>query len=393
MEVINHFLDESVGILKLTMPQAIMLFVSLLLFYLSIVKKCEPLLLLPLAFGMMIANLPVAGLAADSAPLPGSEEPGGLLYYLYQGMHLGIFPPMVFLCIGAITDFGPLIARPSSMIIGLGAQFGIFISLGLAWVLGPLFGGLIPGFEGFTIKQAATIGIIGSADGPTTIYTAIRLAPEKLGVVAVAAYSYMALVPIIQPPIMRLLTTAKERVIVMPPAKQVTKTQKIIFPIGMTLVTLLLVPQAGPLMAMLMLGNLIKESGVVDRYIETLRGPFLNIITIMIGLTVGSTATAAKTIQAETLLIICLGLVAFSFGTAGGIMAAKILNVVTGGKVNPLIGNSGVSAMPMAARVSQKLGQEYNPQNHLVMHAMGPLLAGTIGSALVAGIFIALWRS
>jgi len=390
MEYFQTFLD-GIGLVKMTIADAVMLLVSLVLMYLAIVKKCEPFLLVPLSFGMMIANIPLAGLDAYAAPgphVPGEPEPiGGLLYYLYQGMKLSIWPPLIFLCLGAMTDFGPLIARPGSVFIGVGGQLGIFTAFGLALLLNSMFPEL-----GFTPGVAASIGIIGSSDGPTTIYTVVRLAPDMLAPVAIAAYSYMALVPIIQPPIMRLLTTKKERVIVMPTPKDVSKAKRIIFPIAMTLGTLLLVPAAGPLIAMLMLGNLIKEAGVVDRFLPTLQKPLLNIFTILIGISVGATAIGERFLQPTTLIIICLGLLAFGFGTAGGVLMAKLLNVISGGKVNPLIGNSGVSAMPMAARVSQKLGQEYNPQNHLMMHAMGPIVASTLGSALVAGVFITIFR-
>jgi oxaloacetate decarboxylase beta subunit len=283
-----------------------------------------------------------------------------------------------------------LIARPSSALIGLGGQLGIFASFGLALLVSHYFGSSFPELN-FSLQEAAVIGIIGSSDGPTTIFSANRLAPEILPTVAIAAYSYMALVPIIQPPIMRLLTTQKERVIVMPEPRRVTQRQKIIFPIAVTIVSVLLFPAAGSLIAMLMLGNLIKESGVVERYIPTLQTALLNVLTILIGISIGATATAERMLNPKTIAVICLGLLAFAFGTMGGVLVAKLLCKITGGKVNPLIGNSGVSAMPMAARVSQKLGQEYNPHNHLVMHAMGPIVASTIGSALVAGIFIALF--
>lgn len=362
-----------------------MILLALLLAYLAIVKKYEPLLLLPLAFGMMIANIPLAALSAYNE--------GGLIYYLYRGIDLGIYPPMIFLCIGAMTDFGPLIAAPRNALIGLGGQLGIFVAMGGALLIGLALTYIIPGFEPFTLSEAAAIGIIGSSDGPTSIYTADRLAPDLLPVITIAAYSYMALVPIIQPPIMRALTTPEERVIVMPQSKKVTRKQKIFFSFGITLATLLLVPAAGSLIAMLMLGNLIKESGVTKRYIHSLQNDLLNILTLLIGLSVGATATAERILTPHTILIICLGLFAFAFGTIGGIIIAKILCKVTGGKVNPLIGNSGVSAMPMAARVSQKLGQEYNPHNYLLMHAMGPIVSSTIGSALIAGIFITLFAS
>ncbi|MDR1839147.1 MAG: sodium ion-translocating decarboxylase subunit beta [Treponema sp.] len=370
------------------LPEIAMILLSLLLLYLAIKKKYEPFLLLPLGFGMLIANLPMPAILG----LPGfsAHDEGGLLYYLYSGIKIGLYPPMIFLCLGAMTDFAPLIARPSSALIGLGGQFGIFASFGLALLLSNFLGGVIPGFEGFTIQEAAVIGIIGSSDGPTTIFTANRLAHEILPTVAIAAYSYMALVPIIQPPIMRLMTTAKERVIIMPEPKKITQRQKIFFPIVVTIVSILLVPAAGTLIAMLMLGNLIRESGVVERYIPTLQTTLLNILTILIGISIGATATAERMLQPKTIIVICLGLIAFAVGTMGGVLVAKIMCKLTGGKVNPLIGNAGVSAMPMAARVSQKLGQEYNPQNHLIMHAMGPIVASTLGSALVAGIFIAL---
>ncbi len=371
---------SSLSFMHMTLPQLVMVILSLFLAYLAIVKKYEPLLLLPLSFGMVLANIPLAGLSA--------HDEGGLLYYLYQGISLGIYPPLIFLCIGAMTDFTPLISCPKSVLIGLGGQLGIFASLGGALLIGKGLAYIIPGFDGFSLQEAAAIGIIGSSDGPTSIYTAEILAPQLLPVITIAAYSYMALVPLIQPPIMRLLTTEKERVIVMPESKRVTRRQKIIFSFGVTLATLLIVPAAGTLIAMLMLGNIIRESGVTERYVRSLQNDLLNILTLLIGISVGSTATADRIVNPQTILIICLGLFAFSFGTVGGVLIAKLLCKITGGKVNPLIGNSGVSAMPMAARVSQKLGQEYNPHSHLLMHAMGPIVSSTIGSALIAGIFI-----
>ena len=379
---------EGIALLHMTLPHLIMLVISMLLFYLAIKKKYEPLLLLPIAFGMMLANLPMPEILG----IPGlsAHDEGGLIYYLYQGIKMGIYPPMIFLCLGAMTDFGPLLARPSSALIGIGGQLGIFTALGLALLISKLFGGVIPGLN-FTIKQAAVIGIIGSSDGPTTIFTANALAPEMLATVAIAAYSYMALVPIIQPPIMRALTTPKERVIVMPEPKKVTRLQRILFPILSTIGVILLFPGAGTLIGMLMLGNVIRESGVVDRYIDTLQNALINVLTILIGLCIGATATYERILNPQTAVVICLGLLAFAFGTVGGVLAAKVLCKLSGGKVNPLIGNSGVSAMPMAARVSQKVGQEYNPHNHLIMHAMGPIVSSTLGSALLAGIFIALW--
>lgn len=328
---------------------------------------------------MLIANIPLAGLS--------TYDEGGLIYYLYKGVELGIYPPMIFLCIGAMTDFGPLIASPKSALIGIGGQLGIFVAMGGALLIGHI----IPGIEPFTLKEAASIGIIGSSDGPTSIYTAGVLAPDLLPIITIAAYSYMALVPLIQPPIMRALTTEKERRVEMPLPKKVTRKQKIFFAFGITITTLVLVPAAGSLIAMLMLGNLIRESGVTERYVRTLQNHLLNVLTLLIGVSIGATATAERILNIKTLIIICLGLVAFAFGTVGGILVAKLLCKITGGKVNPLIGNSGVSAMPMAARVSQKMGQEYNSQNHLLMHAMGPIVSSTIGSAVVAGILITLF--
>jgi oxaloacetate decarboxylase beta subunit len=366
--------------MEITIPQIVMILVGLALTYLAIAKKYEPLLLLPLAFGIIIANIPIAGLSADD---------NGLMGFLYLGVKNVIYPPLIFLCLGAMTDFGPLISSPKTALIGLGGQLGIFVALGISLLLGNLLSPIIPGFDGFSLKEAASIAIIGSSDGPTSIYTATRLAPHLLPAIATAAYSYMALVPIIQPPIMRGLTTKKERVIVMPEPKKVTQRQKIIFPIAVTVITLLLVPAAGSLISMLMLGNLIKESGVTERYVRTLQNDLLNILTILVGVSIGASASAERFLQPDTLLIIFIGLIAFTFGTIGGVLTAKLLCLITKGKVNPLIGNSGVSAMPMAARISQKLGQEYNPQNHLLMHAMGPIVSSTIGSAIVAGIFIA----
>ena len=369
---------ENFSFMGMGIPEIIMVLIALLLAYLSIVKKYEPLLLLPLAFGMLIANIPLAGLS--------TYDEGGLIYYLYKGIELGIYPPMIFLCIGAMTDFGPLIASPKSALIGIGGQLGIFAAL----VGALLLSNIIPGMESFTLKEAAAIGIIGSSDGPTSIYTASVLAPDLLPIITIAAYSYMALVPLIQPPIVKALTTDKERLIEMPNQKRVSKRSKIIFAFGITIATLVLVPEAGTLIAMLMLGNLIRESGVTERYVRTLQNHLLNILTLLIGLSIGATATAERILNPKTLLIIILGLFAFALGTVGGVLVAKLLCAITGGKVNPLIGNSGVSAMPMAARVSQRLGQEYNPHNHLLMHAMGPIVSSTIGSAIVAGILISI---
>ena len=380
---------EGIGLLEMTVPQAVMVLISVLLMYLAVVKKYEPLLLLPIAFGMLIANLPMP--AALGLPGFSAHDEGGLLFFIYQGIRLGIYPPLIFLCLGAMTDFGPLISSPKSALIGLGGQLGIFAAFGGAILASNALGGVIPGFDGFSLREAAAIGIIGSSDGPTSIFTAKALAEDLLPTIAIAAYSYMALIPIIQPPIMRLLTTKKERVVVMPELRVVSRRQRIFFPIAVTAVSLLLVPAAGALIAMLMLGNLIRESGVAERYVRTLQNDLLNILTLLIGLSIGATATAERILEPGTVMIIILGLIAFCFGTVGGVLIAKLLCLVTGGKVNPLIGNSGVSAMPMAARVSQKLGQEYNPESHLMMHAMGPIVSSTLGSAVVAGIFIALF--
>jgi len=380
---------EGIALLHMTLPHLVMLLISVLLFYLAIKKKYEPLLLLPIAFGMMLANLPMP----PALGLPGlsAHDPGGLMYFLYQGIVMLIYPPLIFLCLGAMTDFAPLLSRPSSAFIGIGGQLGILSALAIAYLLSPALVYIIPGFVPFTIQEAAAISIIGSSDGPTAIFISTALASDLLPTIAIAAYSYMALVPIIQPPIMRLLTTPAERVIVMPEPKKITRRQKIIFPIALSIIAILIVPAAGALIGMFMLGNLIRESGVVDRYLDTLQNALINILTILIGLSIGATATADRILDPRTLVVIVIGLLAFAFGTVGGVLAAKILCKISGGKINPLIGNAGVSAMPMAARVSQKVGQEYNPHNHLIMHAMGPIIASTIGSALLAGIFIAMF--
>lgn len=346
----------------------LMIIISCLLLYLAIVKKYEPLLLLPISFGMLLANLPMANLSSYSE--------GGLIYYIYQGVKLGIYPPLIFMGIGAMTDFGPLIANPKSLLLGAAAQLGIFITFVGAILLG------------YTPAQAGAIGIIGGADGPTAIFVATKLAPELLGAIAIAAYSYMALVPIIQPPIMKLLTTKKERSVVMTQLRPVSKTEKVVFPIMVTILVSLFLPDAAPLIGMLMLGNLMRESGVVERISKTAQNELLNIVTIFLGVSVGATATAERFLSAQTLGIILLGLVAFSIGTAGGVLFGKIMYYATGGKVNPLIGSAGVSAVPMAARVSQVVGQKENPGNFLLMHAMGPNVAGVIGSAVAAGILL-----
>jgi len=377
------FGNYSTGLTTITIPQIIMIGLGLFFAYLSIVKKYEPLLLLPLAFGILLANIPGANLSA--------YDENGLMQFLYQGITRVIYPPLIFLCIGSMTDFGPLIASPKIALIGLGGQLGIFVAFGGAIFLGNWLAPFIPGFSGFGLHEAASIAIIGSSDGPTSIFAASRLAPDLLPTIAIAAFSYMALVPFIQPPIMKALTTQKERVVVMPRAKNVTKNQKIIFSIVITILVLLLVPAAGALVGMLMLGNLIRESGVTGRYLDTLQNGLLNILTLFVAVSIGSSATADRFLTPQTLIVVFLGLVAFIFGTIGGVLIAKLLCKVTGGKVNPLIGNSGVSAMPMAARISQKMGQKYNNQNHLLMHAMGPIVSSTILSAVVAGIFIAFF--
>jgi len=378
-------LFEGMGLMHMNLKYAVMVLLAVFLMFLAIAKKVEPLLLIPLAFGILIANIPMAGLAAQ-------DGPDGLLFFIYLGVKYVVYPPLIFLCIGSMTDFGPLIGNPKSLFIGLGGQLGLFTALFASVWVGGLLAPLIADFDGFTLAQAASIAIIGSSDGPTAIFTATNLAPEILPAIAIAAYSYMALVPVIQPPIARLLTNERERVIVMPNPKRVTRKQKLFFPIIATILTLLLVPAAGALIGMLMLGNFIRESGVAERYVRTLNNELLNILTLLVALSIGASAKAEYFLRIETILIIVLGLFAFISGTFGGVLIAKLLCHLTGGKINPLIGNSGVSAMPMAARVSQKLGQEYNPHNHLLMHAMGPIVASTMGSAIIAGIFIVLFR-
>jgi len=382
-----------------------MIAIACILIYLAIKKEFEPLLLLPIAFGMLLVNLFPAIMAPPQVTmqlvsdymaahggafgnyptvlLNGDSyyqvtKVGGLFYYLYQGVKLGIYPPLIFLGIGAMTDFGPLIANPKSFLLGAAAQLGIFTT----------FIGAI--FLGFTGKQAGAIGIIGGADGPTAIFVTSKLAPELLGPIAVAAYSYMALVPIIQPPIMKALTTKKERSIVMEQLRPVSKLEKILFPIIVTVIVSLILPDACPLVGMLMLGNLFRESGVVGRLSNTAQNELMNIITIFLGTTVGATATGAVFLSAETMKIVILGLLAFCVGTAGGVLFGKLMCWTSHGKVNPLIGSAGVSAVPMAARVSQKVGQLDNPGNFLLMHAMGPNVAGVIGSAVAAGVLISI---
>ena len=366
---------------------AVMLAVACVLLYLAIVKQFEPLLLLPIGFGMLMTNLPLDGIFhmdifinstnhIDWALLGSS---GGMVDYIYLGVKLGIYPPLIFLGIGTMTDFEPLIARPSSLLLGAAAQLGIFFTFVGAKILG------------FTNQEAGAIGIIGGADGPTAIYVTTKLAPHLLGSIAVAAYCYMALVPVIQPPIMKALTTEKERQIVMKPLREVSKREKILFPVVVTVFVALLVPSAAPLIACLMFGNLAKECGVLDRLSKTMQNELMNIVTIFLGISVGATATGTTFLSPKTLAIRGMGVVAFGFGTAGGVLLAKFMNLFLKEKINPLIGSAGVSAVPMAARVSQKVGQEANPGNFLLMHAMGPNVAGVIGSAIAAGVLISLF--
>ena len=352
--------------------ELIMIGIACLFIYLAVKKGYEPYLLIPIAFGMLLVNLPLAGLMAK----PEAGVNGGLLYYLYQGTDLGIYPPLIFLCIGAGTDFGPLIANPRSLLLGAAAQFGIFFTF---------IGAILLGFTG---PEAASIGIIGGADGPTALYLTSKLAKDLLPSIAIAAYSYMALVPIIQPPIMKALTTEEERKIKMEQLRPVSKTEKVLFPIIVTIFTILLLPSAGALIGMLMLGNLIRESGMVPKLVDAIQNSLMYIVSILLGLTVGAKASAEMFLRVETLKIIALGLVAFCIGTAAGVIFGKIMCKATKGKINPLIGAAGVSAVPMAARVVQKEGQKYNPANFLLMHAMGPNVAGVIGSAVAAGVLL-----
>ena len=440
MEIITRLGDvfigliQSSGLMTLSWENYVMIVISFMLMYLAIKKQYEPLLLLPIAFGMMLVNIfpgimgnPVTQLMTYDQVVASGLDPasyttsaqlltydqavsagfdpaaltttvlkdgskfyeivyynvtanGGLFYYLYQGVHLGIFPPLIFLGIGAMTDFGPLIANPKSFILGAAAQIGIFITF---------IGAILLGFQ---TNEAGSIAIIGGADGPTAIFVTSKLAPELLGPIAVAAYSYMALVPIIQPPIMKLLTTKKERSIVMGQLRPVSKLEKIIFPIVVVVIVAILLPDAAPLVGMLMLGNLFKESGVVDRIAKTAQNELMNIVTIFLGVTVGATASGTLFLTPNTLGIILLGLIAFCLGTACGVVFGKIMCWATKGKINPLIGSAGVSAVPMAARISQKVGQEENPANFLLMHAMGPNVAGVIGSAVAAGVLISVLK-
>ena len=390
-------------IIKGNWKSAVMILISFVLLYLAIVKQFEPLLLMPIAFGMLLTNLPLAGIMDEpiyeiisnptyhgkaGIPIYNGDmlvgyqyikQNGGLLYYLYQGVKLGIFPPLIFMGVGAMTDFGPLIANPMSLLLGAAAQLGIFLAFIVALILG------------FTPAEAGALGIIGGADGPTAIYVTTKLAPGLLGPIAIAAYSYMALVPVIQPPIMKALTSKKDRQIVMGQLRTVSKTEKIVFPIVVTVLVSLMLPSAAPLIGALMLGNLFKESGVTERLSKTAQNELMNIVTIFLGVTVGATAKAETFLQPQTLKIIAMGVFAFGGGTAGGVLLGDLMCKLSGGKINPLIGSAGVSAVPMAARVSQKVGQAENPSNFLLMHAMGPNVAGVIGSAVAAGVFISMF--
>ena len=362
--------------------QFAMIFVCLILLYLAIVKEFEPLLLLPIGFGGLLSNLPFAGINAPPVLDAAGQmlEPGGFLYYIFNaGVATGIFPILIFMGVGAMTDFGPLIANPMSLLLGAAAQLGIFLAFIVALILG------------FTPAEAGAIGIIGGADGPTAIYVTTKLAPGLLGPIAIAAYSYMALVPVIQPPIMKALTSKKDRQIVMGQLRTVSKTEKIVFPIVVTVLVSLMLPSAAPLIGSLMLGNLFKESGVTERLSKTAQNELMNIVTIFLGVTVGATAKAETFLQPQTLKIIAMGVFAFGGGTAGGVLLGDLMCKLSGGKINPLIGSAGVSAVPMAARVSQKVGQAENPSNFLLMHAMGPNVAGVIGSAVAAGVFISMF--
>ena len=361
---------EASGFAALTWQNIAMILVSFVLFYLAIVKKFEPLLLLPISFGMFLVNLPLAGLMDE----------GGIIYLMSYGVKSNLFPCLVFMGVGAMTDFSPLIANPISLLLGAAAQLGVYVAFIFATQIG------------FTPAEAAAIGIIGGADGPTSIYIANNLAPHLLAPIAVAAYSYMALIPLIQPPIMKLLTTKKERAVKMGQLRKVSKTEKVVFPIAVVLFCSLLLPSVAPLLGLLMLGNLFKESGVVQRLSDTAQNAMINIITIMLGLSVGAKADGSTFLDVSTLKIIAMGLAAFCFSTAGGVLLGKLLYIVTGGKINPLIGSAGVSAVPMAARVSQTVGAKENPTNFLLMHAMGPNVAGVIGSAVAAGFFMMIFK-
>lgn len=387
METIMNFIQQTgFSLISQDFRVLAMMAIACVLLYLAIVKKFEPLLLLPIAFGMLLTNLPGAGLYHSEFFAGGhvhwdmfADGGAGLIDYLYLGVKLGIYPSLIFLGVGAGTDFGPLIANPKTLLLGAAAQVGIFMTFVGARYLG------------FTPAEAGSIGIIGGADGPTAIYVTTKLAPDLLGPIAVAAYSYMALVPVIQPPIMKALTTKKERMIEMKQLRPVSKTEKIIFPIVVTVFVSLLVPSAAPLIGALMLGNLMRECGVVERLSKTVQNELMNIVVIFLGISVGATATAEAFLNVQTLMILAMGIIAFGFGTAGGVLLAKVMNLFSREKINPLIGSAGVSAVPMAARVSQKVGQKENPSNFLLMHAMGPNVSGVIGSALAAGVLLALF--
>lgn len=372
IEVFKGIMLES-GFVGATWQEVVMILISCVLVYMAIVKKYEPLLLLPIAFGMFLANLPLAGLMKEAEPWYSS----GVLRIIYSGVKSSLFPCLIFTCVGAMTDFGPLIANPISLLLGAAAQFGIYVAFVLANATGL-----------FTVGEAAAIGIIGGADGPTAIYIANNLAPDLVAPIAVAAYSYMALIPMIQPPIMRALTTEKERKIKMGQLRKVSKVEKIVFPIFVTLFCALLLPSTAPLIGMLMYGNLLKESGVVARLSDTAQNALCNLVTMLLGLAVGATANGTIFLRTQTLAIVGMGLTAFCFATVGGILLGKVLCLITGGKINPLIGSAGVSAVPMAARVAQVEGAKANPTNFLLMHAMGPNVAGVIGSAVAAGFFM-----
>lgn len=376
IDIIKTMLAES-GFAALTWQNLVMFLIAFVLIYLAIVKQFEPLLLLPIAFGVFLTNLPLAGLMNEATPWYSS----GVLRIIYNGIKSNLFPCIIFMGIGAMTDFGPLIANPISLLLGAAAQFGIYVTF--------MFANSLPFFNA---KQAAAIAIIGGADGPTSIYLANNLAPDLLAPIAVAAYSYMALIPMIQPPIMKLLTTKKERAVKMKQLRKVSKIEKIVFPIGTVLFTTLLLPSVAPLLGMLMLGNIFRESGVVHRLSDTAQNALINIVTIFLGVTVGATANGELFLRLSTIAIIFMGLFAFCMSTVGGILLGKLLYYVTGGKINPLIGSAGVSAVPMAARVSQTVGASENKTNFLLMHAMGPNVAGVIGSAVAAGYFMLIFK-
>lgn len=375
VDALNELMMTS-GVAQMNYKHLIMIILACFFLYLAIKKGYEPYLLLPIAFGMLLVNLPLANLMLP----PGDGANGGLLYYLYQGTNLGIYPPLIFLCLGSTIDFGPLIANPKTLLLGGAAQIGIFVAF---------FGALA---LGMTPQEASSIGIIGGADGPTAIYLTTELAEHLLPIIALAAYSYMALVPIIQPPIIRVLTTKQEREIEMEQMRTVSKTEKVLFPIVTTIFVTLIVPSSAPLIGMLMLGNLVKESNVVPKITATLQNSFMYIVTILLGITVGAKASGDILLTVATLKIVLLGLMAFSAGTAGGVLMGKVMCKLTKGKINPMIGAAGVSAVPMAARVVQKEGIRANPSNYLLMHAMGPNVAGVIGSAVAAGVLISFFN-